>query len=77
MHRTKNGWQLLSVFISSSKDFLNCEPNVCERFLVSFIYNHQTENISDEDISKKKIKESKDDTVLYISSFTQTQQNME
>lgn len=35
IHLIKNGWQVHSVFISKSKDFLNCVDNVGARFLVS------------------------------------------
>lgn len=35
MQRTKNGWQLLSVFISTSRDFWNCADRVMFRFFVS------------------------------------------
>jgi len=35
MQRTKNGWQVFKVFISASRDFLNCEPRVGERLRVS------------------------------------------
>lgn len=38
MQRTKNGWQTLKVFISSSKDLLNWLLRVGERFLVSAPY---------------------------------------
>ena len=34
-HRMKNGAHWLSVFISSSSDFLNCDPRVGARFRVS------------------------------------------
>ena len=33
--RTKNGWQALNVLISSSRDFLNCDPSVCVLFFAS------------------------------------------
>lgn len=35
MHLMKKGWQLHSVFMSESKDFLNCVDNVGALFLVS------------------------------------------
>jgi len=35
MQRTKNGLHALNVFISESKDFLNCEPRVGDRLRVS------------------------------------------
>ncbi len=35
IHLTKNGWHAPSVFISASRDFLNCAPKVGGFFLVS------------------------------------------
>ena len=38
MQRTKDGSQLKSIFINTSKDLLNCALNVGDRFLVSSPY---------------------------------------